>query len=88
MSVIVRSSEEGIVLYSKGADSVMYGRLSEDTFNCHIVTQQLLNQYARRGLRTLCIAKKVRVNTCYMLYCIYDNSILYNISLYLLPSSN
>lgn len=64
MSVIVRLTTDGedpqIVLYTKGADSVLYGlldySLSEET---SAVTQDLLNKYGRLGLRTLCLTKRV-----------------------------
>jgi phospholipid-translocating ATPase len=57
MSVIARSPEGKIMLYCKGADSVIYERLTKDhdeqlkqsTFND-------LETFANGGLRTLCIA--------------------------------
>ena len=59
MSIIVRERSSGtITLYSKGADSVIFSRLSPN--GIANVTQQHLDQYGRRGLRTLCLAKKVR----------------------------
>ncbi|KAF4790443.1 putative phospholipid-transporting ATPase VD [Turdus rufiventris] len=70
MSVVVRHPVSNkVVVYTKGADSVMMDLLrtaSEvHTNNSEIEekikerTQQHLDDYARRGLRTLCIAKKV-----------------------------
>ena len=76
MSVIVRLTTDGedpqIVLYTKGADSVLYGlldySLSEET---SAVTQDLLNKYGRLGLRTLCLTKRVS-NDCKIYYtCTY-----------------
>ncbi|KAM6261490.1 phospholipid-transporting ATPase VD isoform 2-T5 [Porphyrio hochstetteri] len=70
MSVVVRHPVSNrVVVYTKGADSVMMDLLrtaSEDTNNSEMEqkkikerTQKHLDDYARRGLRTLCIAKKV-----------------------------
>ncbi|XP_063257950.1 phospholipid-transporting ATPase VD isoform X2 [Prinia subflava] len=70
MSVVVRHPVSNrVVVYTKGADSVMMDLLrtaSEGhTNNSEIEekikerTQQHLDDYARRGLHTLCIAKKV-----------------------------
>ncbi|PKU38381.1 phospholipid-transporting atpase hypothetical protein [Limosa lapponica baueri] len=70
MSVVVRHPVSGkVVVYTKGADSVMMDLLrtaSEGTNNSEMEqkkikerTQKHLDDYARRGLRTLCIAKKV-----------------------------
>uniref|UniRef100_U3JK65 Phospholipid-transporting ATPase n=1 Tax=Ficedula albicollis TaxID=59894 RepID=U3JK65_FICAL len=70
MSVVVRHPVSNkVIVYTKGADSVMMDLLrtaSEvHTNNSEIEekikerTQQHLDDYARRGLRTLCIAKKV-----------------------------
>ncbi|XP_048798534.1 phospholipid-transporting ATPase VD isoform X2 [Lagopus muta] len=70
MSVVVRHPVSNrVVVYTKGADSVMMdllGTASEDTKNSEMEkknikerTQNHLDDYARKGLRTLCIAKKV-----------------------------
>ncbi|KFU99349.1 putative phospholipid-transporting ATPase VD, partial [Pterocles gutturalis] len=70
MSVVVRHPVSNkVVVYTKGADSVMMDLLrtaSEGTNNSEVEqkkikerTQKHLDDYARRGLRTLCIAKKV-----------------------------
>ncbi|XP_054653058.1 probable phospholipid-transporting ATPase VD isoform X2 [Dunckerocampus dactyliophorus] len=75
MSVVVRHPVTGqVVVYTKGADSVImdlaetpkgaeqvpesYGYIREQT-------QKHLDSYAREGLRTLCIAKKVLVEEEY-----------------------
>ncbi|XP_062463592.1 phospholipid-transporting ATPase VD isoform X2 [Pezoporus occidentalis] len=69
MSVVVRHPVSNkVMVYTKGADSVMMDLLrtaSEDTNNSEMEqkkikerTQKHLDDYARRGLRTLCIAKK------------------------------
>uniref|UniRef100_A0A8C6YVV1 Phospholipid-transporting ATPase n=1 Tax=Nothoprocta perdicaria TaxID=30464 RepID=A0A8C6YVV1_NOTPE len=69
MSVVVRHPVSNkVVVYTKGADSVMMDLLettSEDPqklpkyLKIKEKTQGHLDDYARRGLRTLCIAKKV-----------------------------
>ncbi|XP_062431499.1 phospholipid-transporting ATPase VD [Rhea pennata] len=68
MSVVIRHPVSNkVVVYSKGADSVMMdllGTASEvgsemEQKKIKEKTQRHLDDYARRGLRTLCIAKKV-----------------------------
>ncbi|KAM8917516.1 phospholipid-transporting ATPase VD [Spinachia spinachia] len=67
MSVVVRHPLTGqVVVYTKGADSVIMDQTpkgseqTQDIYN-HIreQTQNHLDSYARQGLRTLCIARKV-----------------------------
>uniref|UniRef100_G3PIH6 Phospholipid-transporting ATPase n=1 Tax=Gasterosteus aculeatus aculeatus TaxID=481459 RepID=G3PIH6_GASAC len=54
MSVVVRHPLTGqVVVYTKGADSVIMDQTPKEQ------TQNHLDSYAREGLRTLCIAKKV-----------------------------
>ncbi|KAL3880445.1 hypothetical protein ACJMK2_032682, partial [Sinanodonta woodiana] len=55
MSVIVRTPEGKIMLYCKGADTVIYERLDENQLHKDI-TLQHLEEFATLGLRTLCIA--------------------------------
>ncbi|BHF64686.1 Phospholipid-transporting ATPase IA [Sparganum proliferum] len=55
MSVIVRDPEERILLLVKGADSVIYERLSSRSAYTK-ETLEHLRSFARAGLRTLCIA--------------------------------
>uniref|UniRef100_A0A8C1FSK8 Phospholipid-transporting ATPase n=1 Tax=Cyprinus carpio carpio TaxID=630221 RepID=A0A8C1FSK8_CYPCA len=64
MSVVVRHPLTGeVVVYTKGADNVIMelAEAAEDGFSREIMerTQRHLDQYAREGLRTLCVAKKV-----------------------------
>ncbi|XP_030744413.1 phospholipid-transporting ATPase VD [Echinops telfairi] len=70
MSVVVRDPlSNQVVVYTKGADSVIMELLSVATPDGASLdkhqrtvrekTQQHLDDYAKRGLRTLCIAKKV-----------------------------
>ncbi|XP_051473590.1 phospholipid-transporting ATPase VD isoform X3 [Apus apus] len=70
MSVVVRHPVSNkVVVYTKGADSVMMDllRTASEAGNHSAMeqkkikerTQKHLDEYARRGLRTLCIAKRV-----------------------------
>ena len=57
MSVIVRSPEGRIILYTKGADSVIYARLAANHDPVlKEKTQKDMEDFANGGLRTLCIA--------------------------------
>ena len=57
MSVIVRNPEGRIVLYTKGADSVIYARLAPDHDpKLKEATTKDMETFANGGLRTLCIA--------------------------------
>ncbi|KAK2598922.1 phospholipid transporting ATPase [Conoideocrella luteorostrata] len=59
MSSIVRMSDGRIVLYCKGADSVIYSRLKRgEQQQLRRETAEHLEMFAREGLRTLCIARK------------------------------
>ncbi|KIY47695.1 phospholipid-translocating P-type ATPase [Fistulina hepatica ATCC 64428] len=59
MSVIVRTSDGRIVLYCKGADSVIYERLRTDHEpQLKERTHADMEAFANGGLRTLCIAFK------------------------------
>ncbi|KAL8802372.1 MAG: hypothetical protein Q9182_003862 [Xanthomendoza sp. 2 TL-2023] len=59
MSAIVRMPNGKIVLYCKGADSVIYSRLrSGEQSQLRRLTGEHLEMFAREGLRTLCIACK------------------------------
>ncbi|KAH7528825.1 hypothetical protein FEM48_Zijuj05G0113700 [Ziziphus jujuba var. spinosa] len=56
MSVIVRNEEGKILLLSKGADSVMFERLSKYGSEFVNQTKEHINEYADAGLRTLVAA--------------------------------
>lgn len=59
MSAIVRLPDGKIVLYCKGADSVIYARLKRgEQPELRRETAEHLELFAREGLRTLCIAKR------------------------------
>lgn len=56
MSVIVRNSENQLLLLCKGADSVMFEKLSKQSQQYEDQTKNHINKYAEAGLRTLVIA--------------------------------
>ncbi|KAI5117600.1 hypothetical protein M0805_006713 [Coniferiporia weirii] len=57
MSVIVRNPEGRLILYTKGADSVVYARLAADHDpELKAKTLKDMEDFANGGLRTLCIA--------------------------------
>lgn len=59
MSAIVRMPDDRIILFCKGADSIIYGRLAKGKdMEIRKNTAQHLEQFAREGLRTLCIAQR------------------------------
>ncbi|KAK9241216.1 hypothetical protein V1525DRAFT_334783 [Lipomyces kononenkoae] len=70
MSAIVRMPEDNrIVLFCKGADSVIYSRLRKGgQDDLKESTAEHLEQYANEGLRTLCIAQRVLTEEEYMLW--------------------
>jgi phospholipid-translocating ATPase len=60
MSAIVRMPDGRILLFCKGADSVIYSRLKKgEQAELRKTTAQHLELFAREGLRTLCIAERV-----------------------------
>ncbi|MCJ1387311.1 hypothetical protein MMC18_000152 [Xylographa bjoerkii] len=60
MSAIVRKPDGRIVLYCKGADSVIYSRLKKsEQAQLRRDTAEHLETFAREGLRTLCIAQRI-----------------------------
>ncbi|CAO1598872.1 phospholipid transporting ATPase [Xanthoria calcicola] len=59
MSAIIRMPNGKIMLYCKGADSVIYSRLRPgEQSQLRRLTGEHLEMFAREGLRTLCIACK------------------------------
>lgn len=60
MSVIVRAPDGRIILYCKGADAVIYERLSPDVDPLlKEKTSRDMDMFANGGLRTLCVAYRV-----------------------------
>ncbi|CAL1710461.1 unnamed protein product [Somion occarium] len=67
MSVIVRNPQGQIVLYCKGADSVIYERLAADHDpELKEKTSKDMEAFANSGLRTLCIAYRYLTEQEYM----------------------
>jgi phospholipid-translocating ATPase len=59
MSAIMRMPDGKIVLFCKGADSVIYSRLTRgEQPELRKTTAEHLEMFAREGLRTLCIAQR------------------------------
>ncbi|KAL2523332.1 putative phospholipid-transporting ATPase 8 [Forsythia ovata] len=56
MSVIVKNVENQLLLLCKGADSVMFERLSRNGRDFEATTMNHIKQYAEAGLRTLVVA--------------------------------
>jgi phospholipid-translocating ATPase len=60
MSAIVRMPDGQIVLFCKGADSIIYSRLRRgEQTELRKTTAEHLEMFAREGLRTLCIAERL-----------------------------
>lgn len=60
MSAIIRMPNGQIVLFCKGADSIIYSRLKRgEQAELRRHTAEHLEMFAREGLRTLCIAQRV-----------------------------
>ena len=60
MSAIIRMPDNKIVLFCKGADSVIYSRLARgEQSELRKATAEHLEMFAREGLRTLCVAQRV-----------------------------
>ncbi|CAG8435412.1 9133_t:CDS:10 [Ambispora gerdemannii] len=59
MSILLKSPEDGtITLFCKGADNVIFERLSAGQDYMFNTTGEHLEEFAKEGLRTLCLAKK------------------------------
>ncbi|EGV61365.1 phospholipid-translocating P-type ATPase [Yamadazyma tenuis ATCC 10573] len=60
MSCFVRTPEGKILLLCKGADNVIFQRLSKSGNSSNVISKTALHleEYAKEGLRTLCIAQK------------------------------
>ncbi len=60
MSAIVQMPDGRILLFCKGADSIIYSRLKRgEQTELRKTTAEHLEMFAREGLRTLCIAQRV-----------------------------
>ena len=59
MSAIIRMPDNRIILFCKGADSMIYSRLARgEQSELRRTTAEHLEMFAREGLRTLCIAQR------------------------------
>ncbi|XP_074268214.1 putative phospholipid-transporting ATPase 4 isoform X2 [Silene latifolia] len=58
MSVIVRDEDGQLLLFCKGADSIIFDRLAKDGKTYLEATTRHLNEYGDNGLRTLALAYK------------------------------
>jgi len=59
MSAIIRMPDNRIILFCKGADSIIYSRLTRgEQSELRRTTAEHLEMFAREGLRTLCIAQR------------------------------
>jgi len=58
MSVIVRTPSDKIIVFCKGADSIIEKRLRSQELKVLEKTKQHLDEFAKTGLRTLLIAAK------------------------------
>uniref|UniRef100_A0A0D9X7E4 Phospholipid-transporting ATPase n=1 Tax=Leersia perrieri TaxID=77586 RepID=A0A0D9X7E4_9ORYZ len=67
MSVIVRTEEGQLFLFCKGADSVIFERLSKDNSKaCLTNTKCHIDEYSEAGLRTLALAyRELTEDECY-----------------------
>lgn len=76
MSVVVRTPDGRLVLYCKGADSVIYARLAKD--HDQVLKEQTskdMEMFANNGLRTLCIAYRELGEEEYLGWVrLYDNA--------------
>ncbi|CAK5276718.1 unnamed protein product [Mycena citricolor] len=67
MSTIYRASDGRIIMYCKGADSVIYSRLAEDHEQGLMEsTRRDMEAFANGGLRTLCVAQKILTEDQYI----------------------
>ncbi|KAK4261232.1 hypothetical protein QN277_004260 [Acacia crassicarpa] len=57
-SVICRYPDGRLLLYCKGADTVIYERLADGADDIKKLTREYLEQFGSSGLRTLCLAYK------------------------------
>ncbi|CAE6459385.1 unnamed protein product [Rhizoctonia solani] len=73
MSVIVRDPQGRLVLYCKGADSVIYERLAGGQDVLRERTREDMEAFANGGLRTLCIAYRFLTEEEYLTWAVkYD----------------
>ncbi|MQL96868.1 hypothetical protein Taro_029549 [Colocasia esculenta] len=64
-SVVCRFPNGRLVLYCKGADTVIYERLTDRNFEIKKITREHLEEFGSAGLRTLCLAYRELSNELY-----------------------
>ncbi|XAR53186.1 Phospholipid-translocating ATPase [Bertholletia excelsa] len=64
-SVVCRYANGRLVLYCKGADTMIYERLAHGETDVKLITREHLEQFGAAGLRTLCLAYKDLSSTAY-----------------------
>ncbi|CAD5165980.1 unnamed protein product [Musa acuminata subsp. malaccensis] len=64
-SIVCRYPNGRLVLYCKGADTVIFERLSDASNDIRKVTREHLEQFGSAGLRTLCLAYRELTNDLY-----------------------
>ncbi|KAG0494855.1 hypothetical protein HPP92_005849 [Vanilla planifolia] len=64
-SVVCRYPNGRLVLYCKGADTVIYERLCDENNDIKKMTREHLEQFGSSGLRTLCLAYRDLPNDLY-----------------------
>lgn len=70
MSVIVRTEKDQLMLFCKGADSVIFDKLSKEVQMFEAATKSHINKYSESGLRTMAVAYRVLSEEEYRLW--YD----------------
>jgi P-type E1-E2 ATPase len=58
MSIICQEHKGRIKLYCKGADSIIFKRLANSQDALAEISQQHLEEFAKCGFRTLCMAER------------------------------
>ncbi|KAI8632796.1 phospholipid-translocating P-type ATPase domain-containing protein [Xylariaceae sp. FL1651] len=67
MSAIIKMPDGRIILFCKGADSIIYSRLKRgEQAELRKITAEHLEMFAREGLRTLCIAQRILTEQEYL----------------------
>jgi len=67
MSVVIQNPDGTLMLYTKGADSIMLERMDDDVDNAYLmmISNQHIHQFSTEGLRTLVLAKKTLEKEAY-----------------------
>ncbi|OQR98060.1 phospholipid-transporting ATPase [Thraustotheca clavata] len=66
MSTVVRNPAGTLMLFTKGADVVIYSRLKDASDSVAVDTSKHINTFAEEGLRTLTIAMKILDESFYL----------------------